>query len=58
MRAIQFMGSVSQPIAATDQLVVYPPFLGGYLVNVYNTYASTFTGIIKKNEPKMMVPMQ
>ena len=32
MRAIQFMGSVSQPIiAATDQLVVYPPFLGGYL---------------------------
>ena len=34
MRAIQFMGSVSQPIiAATDQLVVYPPFLGGYLLS-------------------------
>ena len=32
MRAIQLMGSVSQPIiAAIDQLVVYPPFLGGYL---------------------------
>ena len=32
MRAIQFMGSVSQPfIAATDQLLIYPPFLGGYL---------------------------
>ena len=34
MRAIQFIGSVSQPIiAATDQLVVYPPFLGGYLLS-------------------------
>ena len=32
MRAIQFMGSVSQPIiAATDRLVIYSPFLGGYL---------------------------
>ena len=32
MRDIQFVGSVSQPIiAATDQLVIYPPFLGGYL---------------------------
>ena len=32
MQAIQFMDSVSQSIiAATDQLVVYPPFLGGYL---------------------------
>ena len=34
MRAIQFMISVSQPIfAATNQLVVYPPFLGGYLLS-------------------------
>ena len=34
MRAIKFMGSVSQPIiAATNQLVVYPPFLGGYLLS-------------------------
>ena len=33
MRAIQFMISVSQPIfAATNQLVIYPPFLGGYLL--------------------------
>ena len=32
MWAIQFMGSVSQPIiAATDQLVIYPLFLGVYL---------------------------
>ena len=34
MRAIQFMISVSQPIfAATNQLVIYPPFLGGYLLS-------------------------
>ena len=34
MRAIQFMNSVSQPIiAATNQLVIYPPFLGGYLLS-------------------------
>ena len=33
-RAIQFMNSVSQPfIAATNQLVIYPPFLGGYLLS-------------------------
>ena len=30
---MQFMDSVSQPIiAATNQLVIYPPFLGGYLL--------------------------
>ena len=29
----QFMDSFSQPIiAATNQLVIYPPFLGGYLL--------------------------
>ena len=34
MRAIQFMISVSQPIiAATNRLVIYPPFLGGYLLS-------------------------
>ena len=34
MRAIQFVNSVSQPIiAATNQLVIYPPFLGGYLLS-------------------------
>ena len=34
MRAIQFMFSVSQPIiAATNRLVIYPPFLGGYLLS-------------------------
>ena len=34
MRAMQFMDSVSQPIiAATNQLVNYPPFLGGYLLS-------------------------
>ena len=28
------MNSVSQPIiAATNQLVIYPPFLGGYLLS-------------------------
>ena len=33
-RAMQFMDSVSQPIiAATNQLVNYPPFLGGYLLS-------------------------
>ena len=33
-RAMQFMDSVSQPIiAATNQLVIYPPFLGGYLLS-------------------------
>ena len=33
-RAMQFMHSVSQPIiAATNQLVIYPPFLGGYLLS-------------------------
>ena len=31
---MQFMDSVSQPIiAATNQLVIYPPFLGGYLLS-------------------------
>ena len=31
---MQFMDSVSQPIiAATNQLVNYPPFLGGYLLS-------------------------
>ena len=31
---MQFMDSVSQPIiAATNQLVHYPPFLGGYLLS-------------------------
>ena len=31
---MQFMVSVSQPIiAATNQLVIYPPFLGGYLLS-------------------------
>ena len=31
---MQFMDSVSQPIiAATNQLVKYPPFLGGYLLS-------------------------
>ena len=31
MRSMQFMDGVSQPIiAATNQLVIYPPFLGGY----------------------------
>ena len=35
-RAIQFMISVSQPIiAATNQLVIYPPFLGGYLLSSF-----------------------
>ena len=44
MRAIQFMISVSQPIiAATNRLVIYPPFLGGYLLSnfiqpVYRLY--------------------
>ena len=34
MRAIQFIFSVSQPIfAATNRLVIYPPFLGGYLLS-------------------------
>ena len=34
MWAIQFMISVSQPIiAATNQLVIYPPFFGGYLLS-------------------------
>ena len=34
MQAIQCMNSVSQPIiAATNQLVIYPPFLGGYLLS-------------------------
>ena len=34
MWVIQFMNSVSQPIiAATNQLVIYPPFLGGYLLS-------------------------
>ena len=34
MRAIQFMISVSQPIiAATNRLVIYPTFLGGYLLS-------------------------
>ena len=34
MRTMQFMDSVNQPIiAATDQLVNYPPFLGGYLLS-------------------------
>ena len=33
-RAMQFLDSVSQPIiAATNQLVNYPPFLGGYLLS-------------------------
>ena len=33
-RAMQFMDSVSQPIiAATNQLVIYPPFLWGYLLS-------------------------
>ena len=33
-RAMQFMDSVSQPIiAATNQLVNYPPFLGGDLLS-------------------------
>ena len=33
-RAMQFLDSVSQPIiAATNQLVIYPPFLGGYLLS-------------------------
>ena len=31
---MQFMDGVSQPIiAATNQLVYYPPFLGGYLLS-------------------------
>ena len=31
---MQFMGNISQPIfAATNQLVIYPPFLGGYLLS-------------------------
>ena len=31
---MQFMDSVSQPIiAVTNQLVIYPPFLGGYLLS-------------------------
>ena len=31
---MHFMDSVSQPIfAATNQLVIYPPFLGGYLLS-------------------------
>ena len=33
-RSMQFMDGVSQPIiAATNQLVNYPPFLGGYLLS-------------------------
>ena len=33
-RAMKFLVSVSQPIiAATNQLVIYPPFLGGYLLS-------------------------
>ena len=33
-------------------------YSGKDLVNVYNTYASTFTGKKQKNEPKMMVPIR
>ena len=43
MRAIQFMGSVSQPIiAAIDQLVVYSPLLRGLFI--YLTLFTQFTG--------------
>ena len=33
-QAMQFLDSVSQPIiAATNQLMIYPPYLGGYLLS-------------------------
>ena len=57
-RAMQFLDSVSQPIiAATNRLVIYPPFLGGYLLSnlIQPVYRLSRTPVSDETPPRGLI---